>query len=106
MRAVAAAVGALTCVLCVACAGPREAPEPVTVEVTQTRTVTETPPPALPEDLRERVASLMVVGVTNYDEARAALEQGAGGLFLPSWSDPGLLTEKGRNINALSLIHI
>lgn len=101
MRAVAAAVGVLTCVVCVACAGPEEAREPVTVEVTETRTVTETPPPALPADLRERVASLMVVGVKNYDEARAALEQGAGGLFLPSWSDPGLLTDEGRNINAL-----
>lgn len=96
----AAAVGALTCMLCAACAGPE--PEPVTVEETKTRTVTvtETPPP-VSADLRERVASLMVVGVKNYDEARAALEQGAGGLFLPSWSDPALLTEEGRNINAL-----
>ena len=101
MRARAVAVGALTCVVCVACAGPEPAPLAVKVQVTETRTVTETPPPPLPADLRERVASLMVVGVKNYDEARAALEQGAGGLFLPSWSDPALLTEEGRNINAL-----
>lgn len=98
MRVAVVAVGALTCMLCAACAGPE--PEPVTVEETETRTVTETLPP-VPADLRERVASLMVVGVKNYDEARAALEQGAGGLFLPSWSDPALLTEEGRNINAL-----
>lgn len=100
MRIAAATVGTLTCVLCVACAGPEPEPEPVTVEVTETRTVTETPPP-VSADLRERVASLMVVGVKNYDEARAALEQGAGGLFIPSWSDPALLTQEGRNINAL-----
>lgn len=100
MRTAAVAVGALTCMLCVACAGPEPEPEPVTVEETQTRTVTVTPPP-IAADLRERVASLMVVGVTSYDEARAALEQGAGGLFLPSWSDPALLTQEGRNINAL-----
>ena len=100
MRTAAATVGTLTCVLCVACAGPEPEPEPVTVEVTETRTVTETPPP-VSADLRERVASLMVVGVKNYDEARAALEQGAGGLFIPSWSDPALLTQEGRNINAL-----
>jgi len=94
-----ASFGVLTCMFVAACAGPE--PAPVTVEETETRTVTVTPPPELPADLRERVASLMVVGVKNHDEARAALEQGAGGLFLPSWSDPALLTEEGRNINAL-----
>lgn len=94
-----ASFGVLTCMFVAACAGPE--PAPVTVEETETRTVTVTPPPELPADLHERVASLMVVGVKNYDEARAALEQGAGGLFLPSWSDPALLTEEGRNINAL-----
>ncbi|OEY24230.1 beta-N-acetylglucosaminidase [Corynebacterium sp. BCW_4722] len=52
-------------------------------------------------DLRERVASLMVVGVSNYAQARFALDQGAGGLIIPSWADPKLLTEEGRNINAL-----
>ena len=55
----------------------------------------------VPADLRARVASLMVVGVANYDQARAALDQGVGGLVIPSWADPGLLTEEGRNINAL-----
>lgn len=100
MRIGAAAVGVAACLVCAACAGPEPEVEPVPVEQTETQTVTETLP-AIPADLRERVASLMVVGVTTYDEARAALEQGAGGLFLPSWSDPALLTQEGRNINAL-----
>lgn len=84
-----------------------EPPEPVEVIVTETNTVAVAPPPPpsaadrVPKDLRMRVASLMVVGVANYEEARAALEQGAGGLFIPSWADPALLTEPGRNINAL-----
>lgn len=75
--------------------------------VTETRVVTETvveEPSAseyVPRDLREKVASLMVVGVADYDQARAALEQGAGGIIIPSWADPRLLTEPGRNINAL-----
>ncbi|WP_442891911.1 glycoside hydrolase family 3 N-terminal domain-containing protein [Corynebacterium sp. Marseille-Q4381] len=55
----------------------------------------------VPEDLRAKVASLMVVGVSNYDQARFALDQGAGGLIIPSWADPALLVEEGRNINAL-----
>lgn len=55
----------------------------------------------VPQDLRAEVASLMVVGVANYDQARFALDQGAGGLIIPSWADPALLTEPGRDINAL-----
>ena len=43
----------------------------------------------------------MVVGVSNYDQARSALDQGVGALIIPSWADPALLTEDGRNINAL-----
>lgn len=82
---------------------PESTPE--TSLATVTNTVTETPAnPAqqrVPEDLRMRVASLMVVGVTSYDDARAALDQGVGGLIIPSWADPALLTEEGRNINAL-----
>ena len=55
----------------------------------------------VPDDLRQKVASLMVVGVANYDQARFALDQGVGGLIIPSWADPALLTEVGRDINAL-----
>lgn len=55
----------------------------------------------VPEDLRARVASLMVVGVKNYDQARAALDQGVGGLIIPSWADPKLLDDPGHDINAL-----
>lgn len=53
------------------------------------------------QDLRAKVASLMVVGVANYEQARFALDQGAGGLIIPSWADPALLTQEGRDINAL-----
>ena len=76
--------------------------------MTSTQTVTSTAPPPppsaaqrVPDDLRAKVASLMVVGVANYDQARFALDQGAGGLFIPSWADPALLVEPGRDINAL-----
>ena len=55
----------------------------------------------VPQDLRAKVASLMVVGVTNYEQARFALDQGAGGLIIPSWADPALLTQEGHDINAL-----
>lgn len=76
--------------------------------ITETNTVTVVPEvreasasDRVPEDLRMRVASLMVVGAANYEQARAALEQGAGGLIIPSWADPAILTEPGRNILAL-----
>ncbi|WP_425292309.1 glycoside hydrolase family 3 N-terminal domain-containing protein [Corynebacterium mayonis] len=55
----------------------------------------------VPQEVRAKVASLMVVGVANYEQARAALDEGVGGLIVPSWADPRLLTEQGRNINAL-----
>ena len=62
--------------------------------------VVPAPSPAqqrVPTDLRAKVASLMVVGAANYDQARAALDQGVGGLVIPSWADPALLTEEGRD---------
>ncbi|MCZ9294833.1 glycoside hydrolase family 3 N-terminal domain-containing protein [Corynebacterium meitnerae] len=74
---------------------------PETSMTTVTETSVSLAQQRVPEDLRERVASLMVVGAASYDDARAALEQGAGGLIIPSWADPRLLTEEGRNINAL-----
>lgn len=55
----------------------------------------------LPTDQRAKVASLMMVGVRNFDDAVFALEQGVGGIFIGSWTDPALLTEPGRNIAAL-----
>lgn len=55
----------------------------------------------LPADQRAKVASLMMVGVRNFDDAVFALEQGAGGIFVGSWTDPALLTQPGRNIAAL-----
>jgi beta-N-acetylhexosaminidase len=55
----------------------------------------------VPEEQRARAASLMVVGVDNYDDALAKLRQGVGGIFITSWADPELLTTPGRNIVAL-----
>ena len=55
----------------------------------------------IPAEQREQVASLMMVGVSNFDEAREALNQGVGGIFIGSWTDDRLLTEEGRNIAAL-----
>lgn len=106
MRASTTAFVALcTAFMLSACTPTNSESTPETSTATVTNTVTETPAsPAqqrVPEDLRMRVASLMVVGVTSYDDARAALDQGVGGLIIPSWADPALLTEEGRNINAL-----
>ncbi|WP_200256311.1 glycoside hydrolase family 3 protein [Corynebacterium antarcticum] len=55
----------------------------------------------LPATQRGLVASLMTVGVRDYDDALFALEQGAGGIFIGSWTDPALLTGADRNIAAL-----
>lgn len=55
----------------------------------------------VPAEQRAKVASLMMVGVRNYDDARFALSQGAGGIFIGSWTDPALLKEPGRNVAAL-----
>ncbi|WP_051069226.1 glycoside hydrolase family 3 N-terminal domain-containing protein [Corynebacterium mastitidis] len=56
---------------------------------------------ALREERRALAASLMIVGVTDYDDALAKLRQGVGGIFIPSWADPAILTEPGRDIAAL-----
>ncbi|WP_290185217.1 glycoside hydrolase family 3 N-terminal domain-containing protein [Corynebacterium glaucum] len=112
MRLRSSAAVALVCALTVAsisaCSLDDDTPAPATSEASPT---SEPPPPPpqpsptaeerVPQDLRAKVASLMVVGVSNYDQARFALDQGAGGLIIPSWADPGLLTDEGRNINAL-----
>ncbi|MCK2199894.1 glycoside hydrolase family 3 N-terminal domain-containing protein [Corynebacterium callunae] len=55
----------------------------------------------IPTEQRAQVASLMMVGVSNYDQALEALNQGVGGIFIGSWTDETLLTEEGRNIAAL-----
>ncbi|NLA56268.1 MAG: glycoside hydrolase family 3 protein [Corynebacterium humireducens] len=55
----------------------------------------------VPEEQRAKAASLMVVGVDNYDDALWKLQQGVGGIFITSWANPELLTTPGRNIVAL-----
>ncbi|WP_396124831.1 glycoside hydrolase family 3 N-terminal domain-containing protein [Corynebacterium sp. HS2168-gen11] len=52
-------------------------------------------------ELRQRIATTMMVGVRNYDDAVYALERGAGGIFIGSDTDPALLTTPGRDIAAL-----
>ena len=56
--------------------------------------------PANPE-LRTKVAQLMMVGVRNFDDALAALEQGAGGIFIGSDTEAAILTTPGRDIAEL-----
>ncbi len=68
------------------------APEPSAREIARAR---------VPEDQRARIASLMVVGVTDFDDALAKLEQGVGGIFISSWADPAILAEPGRDVAAL-----
>ncbi|QNE90300.1 glycoside hydrolase family 3 protein [Corynebacterium incognita] len=87
---------AFAAVLAVAgCSAPPEpAPAPAP-------TSTPAPDPLEGMTQREKVASLMMVGVESYDDAKAKLDMGVGGIFIVSWADPGLLTEPGRDIHAL-----
>lgn len=96
----------------VACADPQDASAPAsTAASTSTPATTTSPTPApepsdiartrVPEEQRARAASLMVVGVDNYDDALWKLQQGVGGIFITSWAHPELLTTPGRNIVAL-----
>lgn len=62
---------------------------------------TDAVPAPAPEDIRATAASVLMPPATSYEDAKAKLEAGVGGIFIPSWADPGLLAEEGRNINAL-----
>ncbi|GAA1471314.1 glycoside hydrolase family 3 N-terminal domain-containing protein [Corynebacterium felinum] len=53
------------------------------------------------EQLRRDIGQLMMVGVRNFDDALYALEQGAGGIFIGSDTDPALLEQPGRDLRAL-----
>lgn len=53
------------------------------------------------EQLRRDIGQLMMVGVRNFDDALYALEQGAGGIFIGSDTDPALLVQPGRDLRAL-----
>lgn len=77
------------------CGSPDRFSTPPAPETTSASQLTD------PAELRATLASLLIVGVTDFDSARAALEQGVGGIFIPSWADPALLTEPGRDIAAL-----
>lgn len=81
---------------------PETVTETVTATVTATgTTTTSTSRPPTPQEQRAKAASLMVVGVDDYDDALWKLRQGVGGIFIPSWANPELLTTEGRNIEAL-----
>ncbi|AIT61977.1 glycoside hydrolase family 3 N-terminal domain-containing protein [Corynebacterium doosanense] len=58
----------------------------------------------VPQDLRGKIASLLHVGVVNFDDALAKLNAGVGGIFITSWADPAILTEPWRNIHDLRAI--
>ncbi|APT85593.1 beta-N-acetylglucosaminidase [Corynebacterium aquilae DSM 44791] len=82
-------------------AAPTTSQAPATSSAEPTSSI-PAPPPAPPQrPVREDIATLMMVGVSNYDDARQALAAGVGGLFIGSWTDPALITEPGRNIQAL-----
>lgn len=101
----------------VACSNPdaREEATPVTTTVTSTvapsttsstpsstsSAPSSTPPVSLPEDQRARAASLLMPGVTSFEDALYKLNAGVGGIFITGWADSGLLTEPGRDIAAL-----
>ncbi|MCG5432038.1 glycoside hydrolase family 3 protein [Mycobacterium sp. MYCO198283] len=87
-------------------AGPQAAPEPPTPAATSaaTRPVSTAMPVAPPAGcvtdlagvaalpLRDRVAQLLMVGVTGADDARAVVsEHHVGGIFVGSWTDLSLL---------------
>ncbi|KKO80660.1 beta-N-acetylglucosaminidase [Corynebacterium minutissimum] len=59
------------------------------------------PQEAAPEDVRARAAAKLMPPALNYEDARAKLEAGVGGLFIPSWADPELLSDGPRGVNAL-----
>ncbi|MCG7230470.1 glycoside hydrolase family 3 N-terminal domain-containing protein [Corynebacterium minutissimum] len=61
----------------------------------------ETTEAEAPEDVRARAAAKLMPPALNYEDARAKLDAGVGGLFIPSWADPELLSDGPRGINAL-----
>ncbi|WP_290218004.1 glycoside hydrolase family 3 N-terminal domain-containing protein [Corynebacterium atrinae] len=105
VTSVAAAVAA-SCLL-VGCFSTSPSPDPAgTVHGAPAASISSVPPPdpvreRVPQDQRAKVASLLVVGVANFDDALAKLQQGAGGIFIPSWADAELLTAQGRDITEL-----
>ncbi|QRP97938.1 glycoside hydrolase family 3 protein [Corynebacterium sp. FDAARGOS 1242] len=73
-------------------AAPGAADETSEAETTEAET---------PEDVRARAAAKLMPPALNYEDARAKLDAGVGGLFIPSWADPELLSDGPRGINAL-----
>src|SRR5699024_11578505 len=81
------------------CATPAEqTPTTTPSSTTTTMTTTTTPEPEPepepdPAQIRQQVASMLMPGAVSYDDAKAKLEAGVGGIFITSWADPNLLTE-------------
>lgn len=87
-------------------AGPTSTPPSVQeassdVVVTSDLPATSTAAQIPEQDSRAVAASMMMVGVANYDEALWALGLGVGGIFVRSDTDPGIFTQPGRDIAAL-----
>ena len=79
-------------------ATPAASSSPAATHETHEETSQEAAPQ---QDIRAMAASVLMPPATNYDDAKAKLDAGVGGIFIPSWADPNLLQEKGRDINAL-----
>ena len=77
---------------------PTSSAAPSTADGTSEAETTEA---EAPEDVRARAAAKLMPPALNYEDARAKLDAGVGGLFIPSWADPELLSDGPRGINAL-----
>lgn len=108
-----AATLSLSALLLAGCSDSEETAAKTPKDASSLSTPTTTPPATteptaedraranVPADQRAQVASLMMVGVSNFDQALESLNLGVGGIFIGSWTDENLLTEPGRDIHAL-----
>ncbi|MDY5840168.1 MAG: glycoside hydrolase family 3 N-terminal domain-containing protein [Corynebacterium camporealensis] len=108
-RGLVAAAAAVFLTITTACSPPNENPSPhtnLTTPESVTKTPTSSTPPPEPappsdEEVRAVAASHLMPPAVNFDDALHKLHAGVRGIFIPSWADPALLTEPGRDIHAL-----
>ncbi|GAB3647127.1 glycoside hydrolase family 3 N-terminal domain-containing protein [Corynebacterium nasicanis] len=106
LRFVSALLAAGCLAACAAGSGESAAPSSVASSAPSSAASVEKTPEDIarqrvPQEQRAKAASLLVVGVDNYDDALWKLQQGVGGIFITSWANPELLSTEGRNIVAL-----
>ncbi|PRQ11840.1 beta-N-acetylglucosaminidase [Corynebacterium sp. 13CS0277] len=81
---------------------PASTPPTTTAHVpTETPSAAPTQAPAPEFDVRADAAHTLMVGVKDYADARTALAQGVGGIFIGSWTDPGLVAGDTHTIATL-----